>query len=187
MASLRTRSWPPGLSVEGPVAKRALVLPGRAYPVDAPLLWWTVTALVEAGWHVHAVSWQDPPADEKFVATALDFVAAAAPQADTTVVVAKSLGTLAAPAAAERSLPAVWMTPVLTNENVANALRDYPVAQLAVGGTADPLWPATAQVSGDVMLVDGADHAMHRGSPRQSSSLHHDVADRVTAFAAGLI
>lgn len=101
--------------------------------------------------------------------------------------VAKSLGTLAAPVAAELGLPAVWLTPVLSDAAVAQALSAYPAPQLVVGGSADSLWPSGApQLPGEVMYVEGADHGMHRGGVRESNAVHMDVVDRVRAFAKAL-
>jgi hypothetical protein len=56
------------------------------------------------------------------------------------LVIAKSLGTYAAPLAADRKLPAVWLTPVLTDWWVVDSLRRATAPLLLVGGTADPLW-----------------------------------------------
>jgi hypothetical protein len=180
-----TEAWPPGMKPADRVAKRVIVLPGGAYPIDSPLLFWTGIGLVEDGWFVQVVRWQRPPTG--LVEGALELALRQAPAADQTLVVAKSLGTYAAPAAAELGLPAVWLTPVLSDDAVLRALSTYPTEQLVVGGSADPLWPADApQLSGEVMYVVGADHAMHRGEVRESNAVHMDVVDRVRAFANDL-
>lgn len=182
-----TEPWPPGTEPADHVAKRVIVLPGRAYPIDAPLLFWTGFGLVEDGWFVQVIRWQRPPAEAQFVRGALELALREAPAAEQTLVVAKSLGTLAAPAAAEFRLPAVWLTPVLSDPAVAQALSSYPTEQLVVGGSADPSWPADApQLPGEVMYVDGADHGMHHGGVRESNAVHLDVVDRVRAFAKSL-
>lgn len=182
---LVTEAWPPGTKPAGRVAKRVIVLPGGAYPIDAPLLFWTGIGLVEDGWFVQVVRWQRPPTE--LVEGALELALREAPAADQTLVVAKSLGTYAAPAAAELGLPAVWLTPVLSDEAVAQALSAYPAPQLVVGGSADSLWPPDVpRPSGEVMYVDGADHAMHRGGVRESNRVHMDVVDRVREFAKSL-
>lgn len=183
-AQLVTKPWPPRTEVTGHVAKRVIVLPGGGYPIEGPLLFWTGMALVEDGWFIQAVRWQRPSMDAGFVQGALELALREAPPGDQTLIVAKSLGTHAAPAAAALGLPAVWLTPVLSDEAVAQTLSAYPAEQLVVGGSADALWPTNgAQPSGEVMYVDGADHGMHRGGVRESNAVHMDVVDRVRAFA----
>jgi hypothetical protein len=56
------------------------------------------------------------------------------------VLIAKSIGTLAAPLAAERQLPAIWLTPLLTADFVVAAIRANPAPALVVGGADDSLW-----------------------------------------------
>lgn len=53
------------------------------------------------------------------------------------VVIGKSLGSLAAPLVADRGLAAVWLTPLLTDEPTALAMRRATAPCLLVGGTAD--------------------------------------------------
>ena len=56
------------------------------------------------------------------------------------VVFGKSLGSMAAPVIAERGLPAIWFTPLLTDPAVVAALRGAAWPCLLAGGTADPYW-----------------------------------------------
>ena len=85
-----------------------------------------------------------------------------APTGAAPVVIGKSLGSLAAPVAADRGLAAVWFTPLLTDEPTVAALRRAMGPCLLVGGTADPYWDGrTARsLTADVVEIDGADHAM---------------------------
>jgi pimeloyl-ACP methyl ester carboxylesterase len=78
------------------------------------------------------------------------------------LLIAKSLGTNAATLAAERSLPAVWLTPVLTVPWVAAALGRATVPFLVVGGTADAMWDGALarRLSPHVLEVEDADHGM---------------------------
>ena len=78
------------------------------------------------------------------------------------VVIGKSLGSLAAPVAADRGLAAVWFTPLLTDEPTVAALRRATGPCLLVGGTADRFWDGQAARSlpAEVVEVDGADHGM---------------------------
>ena len=85
-----------------------------------------------------------------------------APGVVTPVVIGKSLGSLAAPLAADRGLAAVWFTPLLRDEPTVAALRRATGPFLLVGGTADPYWDGlTARsLTADMVEIDGADHAM---------------------------
>jgi len=56
------------------------------------------------------------------------------------LLIGKSLGTNAATLAADRCLPAVWLTPILTVPWVAAALGRATAPFLVVGGTADAMW-----------------------------------------------
>jgi pimeloyl-ACP methyl ester carboxylesterase len=83
------------------------------------------------------------------------------------LLIAKSLGTNAAALAAERRLPAVWLTPVLTAPWVASALGRATAPFLLVGGTADALWDGglARRLSPYVLEVEGADHGMQLPDP----------------------
>ncbi|MGA4838877.1 hypothetical protein [Streptomyces sp. G45] len=69
------------------------------------------------------------------------------------LLVGKSLGTLACGSAAERSLPAVWLTPLLTSSHVVDSLRRTTAPTLLVGGSADDMW--------DPQIADSLPHAVH--------------------------
>lgn len=174
------------------VARRVLLLPGKGYTAAHPVLHWSATALHERGWWVHAAVWdageldtEEPPV--RVVEQALTDLAAAAPSAPVTVVVAKSIGSLAADAAAHAGLPAVWLTPLLTHPDVARALADYPAASLTIGGTDDPSWDAEAPVSGDRRQIDAADHSLETGHWRSSMQAHREVVALIEEFADALI
>jgi len=94
------------------------------------------------------------------------------------LLIAKSLGTNAASLAAERSLPAVWLTPILTLPWIAAALRRATAPLLLVGGTADPMWDAALarQLSPHVLEVEDASHGMYVPGPLTDSIA---VLDRV--------
>ena len=140
---------------------RAVVLPGRAYPTTLPVLATPVEVLRRRGYDVHEVSWTfdgPPPEPATFVAGHL--AEAAADGCD--LVVAKSLGCWAAARAAEQRRPAIWLTPVLTDEHVAGSIRANPTPQLAIGGLADLMWDAkVARTLGCALLeLPGLDHAL---------------------------
>jgi hypothetical protein len=78
------------------------------------------------------------------------------------LLVGQSSGSFAAALAVERSLPAVWLAPVLTVPWVTAALERATAPFLLVGGTADRLWDGAVarRVTPYVVEVPAADHGM---------------------------
>lgn len=78
------------------------------------------------------------------------------------VIFGKSLGSVAASAAADRGLAAVWFTPLLTDPATAAAMRRADAPCLLVGGTADHWWDGDVarSVTPHIVEVPGADHRM---------------------------
>ncbi len=171
----------------------AVIVPGRDYGPQAPLLDLAGYALADLGAAVRTVTWTVPdgmldigpePFVRAHVAAALHRLAEEAPAARP-VIVAKSLGTFAAALAAERALPAVWLTPLLHEHAVAAAIGRNPAPALLVGGTGDPSWiPAVAAGTGKtVHTVDGADHALRPPGPlRAFTDALGGVATAMTEF-----
>jgi hypothetical protein len=87
------------------------------------------------------------------------------------LLIGKSLGTKCASLAADRSLPAVWLTPVLTVPWVAAGLKRATAPFLLVGGTADKIWDSALarRLSPHVLEVEGADHGMYVPGPLTDS------------------
>ncbi|MBO9041891.1 hypothetical protein [Curtobacterium flaccumfaciens] len=167
-----------------------LVLAGSGYGQQAPLLWWTSEIAAAAGcevvaprWHVDDAAGADPVG---FVETA---VAAALGDRLPDLVVAKSFGCFALPWAIRLEVPGVWLTPVLTHDDVATALAAASDAHVAIGGGDDTMWrpervPGTAA---RLQTVDHADHSLQvPGDWRRSHRLQADVFDvverRITAL-----
>jgi hypothetical protein len=149
--------------------RSAVVAPGGGYSADGPLLMYARLAVQRRGGHAHPVTWEFSEGPDfrqqrrrvaSQVESAVDEVTAATGAAP--VVIGKSLGSLAAPVAADRGLAAVWFTPLLTDEPTVAALRRATGPCLLVGGTADRFWDGRAARSlpAEVVEIDGADHAM---------------------------
>jgi pimeloyl-ACP methyl ester carboxylesterase len=102
------------------------------------------------------------------------------------VLVGKSLGTYAAELAAERSLPAIWHTPLLSDQRCVAALRNAGAPCLLVGGTADPWWdgPLARTLSPHVVEVPGANHGVILpGAPlARSAAILGQIVTAVEAF-----
>ncbi len=164
-------------ATDGTPVGRCVVLPGRQYSADAPLLYFAAEVALARGWDVRQV-WWDPPArgsgtDEAgWVGEQLEAALADAP--DRVLVVAKSLGTLAAGAAADRHLEAAWLTPLLADPAAAAPLLSYPAAQLVVIGTEDPFLDRAVigALPGTQLLVPG-DHVLRvPGDPHATLASH---------------
>lgn len=141
------------------------MLPGGRYGPDRPLLTYAADAAAARGAEILAVTW-DPPYDPDAVPIedAVPWVTARIPPVDgRPLLIGKSLGTNAAAFAADRGLPAVWLTPLLTVAPVVDALRRATAPALLVGGTADRFWDGrlARELSPHVLEVDGADHGMY--------------------------
>jgi len=152
---------------DGPVVGRALFLPGANYHVRLHGLFWPARTLLDHGWHLTRAEWDgDEWGDDRdgFIRTTLDRLDAAAPPAPRTVVVGKSIGSLAIPWAAERGRPGIWLTPLLHLDRVREALQDAP-GSLLVGGTADEFWqPDDAlRERHEVVEIAGMNHGMFVG------------------------
>jgi hypothetical protein len=152
---------------DGEAVGTAVLVPGRGYPPMAPLLFFTGLALLQHGWRVEH-HWWDPPAyqnDEQTLAWVRGEVEDVLPSSGRVLVVGKSLGTWAAPLAAERSLPAIWLTPVLDVTAIVDGIAANTAPQLLVGGSADELWDTAVSrrlASGTCAVVElpDADHIM---------------------------
>ncbi|ROS74495.1 alpha/beta hydrolase [Cellulomonas sp. PhB143] len=182
----------------GDPARVATVLPGSGYTAAAPLLAYPSTALHDAGWTVRQVHWALAPsgdagwarAREVYAATLRDAVRAAPGAAH--VVVAKSLGTLAMPAALELGMVGAWLTPVLDGSlasEVRAATAGLAAQHLLAGGTADAMWDgALARASrAKVLEVDGADHALEvPGAWRRSLDALAEITAAVELLAASV-
>ena len=180
-----TRSEPEGAS-----RGLALVAPGRAYPPSAPLLEFARRALLQHGFTVQQIWWDsttrgDENADvwvRRHVEAAL-----ADEHADHVLLVGKSLGTRAASYAAERGLDAIWLTPLLVEPALAEAIGANAGRQLLVGGLADELWDAAiarelADNGCDLLEVPDADHSMGTDDAVRTAEIHLEVARAVEAF-----
>lgn len=173
------------------VIGRALVLPGAGYTVDHPALFWACQVLTQVGWRVTTMRWcaDQITASERraFVEAGANFIDAESGDSPRTLVLAKSLGTYAVAWASTRGYPAIWLTPVMTDEFVTAALRSYAAPSLLVGGTSDPLWSRPNSSPEDQQILEFADvnHALHRaGNWRQSLDVLQETLASVETFAA---
>jgi hypothetical protein len=170
---------------EGDPGRSAVVLPGVAYFSQAPLLWFAREAAQAGGWSVLELTERAPRGEEPFTwmrdraARALD-----AAGADTVVVIGKSLASAAAPLVAERGLPAVWLTPLLSRPEVVGALEAAAAPALLVGSPADPTWGEGTVPDGPELLeLPGLDHSLQVDrDPLASLDVLRGVTERIGEF-----
>jgi pimeloyl-ACP methyl ester carboxylesterase len=149
----------------------AVVVPGAMFGPAGGMLMYAGDVAEQRGATVHRHSWsQDPPRPPGLGSQ--DWVRAeVSPLLDAVggrpLLIAKSLGTNAATLAAERSLPAVWLTPLLIAPWVAAALARAAAPFLLIGGTADPVWDGALarRLTPHVLEVPGADHGLRVPGP----------------------
>ncbi|WP_406039300.1 alpha/beta hydrolase [Micromonospora sp. NBC_00898] len=143
--------------------RRAVLIPGRGYDTRAPLFVYVGEALRRLGLDTHEVTWQ-VPADlggDRAAPWVAEQVTPTLGES-TDLLVGKSLGTFAAPLAADRGLRAVWLTPLLNRADVTAALSRATEPFLLVGGTADQLWDGEVarRLTPHVLEIPDADHSM---------------------------
>lgn len=172
------------LQHEGDPSRCAVILPGIRYFSQAPLLWFAREAAQAGGWSVVEVDERAPRDQEPFewMRGQAERALEAASSAERIVVIGKSLGSVAATLV---SGPAVWLTPLLNQPEVAGAIASATAPALLVGSTADPTWAEGAPDNEvvDVLELEGLDHSLQvTGDPTASLAFLGDVSARVGAF-----
>lgn len=180
---------------DGPSRGVALVAPGRAYSPSAPLLELARRALLQHGFTVQQLWWDSTARGEEeepepWVRRHVE-EALTGEDADHVLLVGKSLGTRAASYAAERGLDSIWLTPLLVEPELAEAIAANPGRQLLVGGLADELWDAAiarelADNGCDVLEVADADHSMATSDVVRTAEIHLEVARAMEEFLSRL-
>jgi predicted alpha/beta-hydrolase family hydrolase len=177
---------------EGDPRRVVIGLPG-ALTVGAPSVIFCLQSIVRQGWSAIQVvdeyvdRRQDPTDWVTERATAALAKTGAAAEI---LVVSKSLSTRASGLVADHGYPAVWLTPLLDDEQSVAGLRRRRAPALLVGGTADPTWNPTLAyaLSPDVLELRDADHGFGRrgDDPRDTLRNLERVVKSVAAFAGKL-
>ncbi len=158
---------------DGDEERCAVLLPGQFYPTRAPALWFAREAVMARGWSALEVL-GEPGLDEDPLGWERDCAERALDAVDgaRVLVIGKSLASLLAGLVGARGLPAVWLTPLLTEATVIEGLAALDRPTLLVGGTADILWDSAAIPTNPeltVLELDGVDHALQvPGDPARS-------------------
>lgn len=153
----------------------------------------------EAVWvrdaRIHWIWWSPPPdrSPAELAPWVCDQVSStldSLPDFERPLLVGKSLGTLAAPVAAARGLPAIWLTPLLHEEAFIETYVEHAAPRLLVGGTGDPMWDGAAarRLSPYVCEIEGADHGMFVPGPLAASGrVHGEFGAAIEAFIDGVV
>ena len=163
----------------------AVVIPGRLFGPGAPLLMFTGDVARSRGAQVHRHEWAGTPPEgldglEPWVRAQLLPL-----PADEPLLIGKSLGTYAAALAAERDLPAVWLTPLLRHPPLVAALSRATAPFLLLGGSADPMWDGGVgrRLTPHVFEVPEADHGMYVPGPVNATiAVLTQVVDAMAEF-----
>jgi len=178
----------PGRLHAGDPARVLVLLPGGRYPTAGPLLWFARAAAMRRSWTALEV-WDEYRAGqdwESWGAERAEAALALAGDAARVFFVAKSLSSTAAPVAAERRIPSVWLTPLLDEAVVVEGLGRATAPSLLIGGTADPHWNRDAAPSGvEVLELEDADHSLELpGNLDGSLVFLQNVTNRIDRFLA---
>jgi hypothetical protein len=172
------------LQHEGDPDRCAVLLPGLRYFSQAPLLWFAREAAQARGWSVVEVDERAPDGEDPFEwMRGQAQRALTATSAELKVVIAKSLGSAAAPMVDE---PAVSLTPLLTRPDVAAGLAGARSPALLVGSPADPSWEEGELPDNPLLQVlelPGLDHSLQVSrDPIASLDALRTVTQRVASF-----
>ncbi|GAA2632852.1 alpha/beta fold hydrolase [Paractinoplanes durhamensis] len=151
-----------------------VVLPGRMGGTLSPLPLYTSDAAEARGATVHRHEWvaTPPGIPEVYEPSTMEWVRGeVTPLLDRVggrpLLIGKSLGTNASVLAAERDLPAIWLTPLLHLPHVVAALERATAPMLLIGGTGDRSWDGAVarRLTPHVFEVPNADHGMYVPGP----------------------
>jgi pimeloyl-ACP methyl ester carboxylesterase len=147
----------------------AVVIPGGSFGPAAGLLLYAGAVAERRGASVHWHWWSQPPPSKDvgiWVAAEVAPLLGAGP-----LLIGKSLGTNAAGLAADHHLPAVWLTPLLTDDWVVDGLSRATAPCLLIGGTSDPLWDSAQarRLSRHVVEIPAANHGLQVPGPVSDS------------------
>jgi hypothetical protein len=101
--------------------------------------------------------------------------------------VAQSPGTFGLPYISTARVPGVWLTPIVTNPLIVDALRAVSPMQLVIGGSADPSWQPelVAGTAAELVTIAAADHSLELEDAdwRASMLTQVEIIDWVAAHA----
>jgi hypothetical protein len=171
------------------MSRCVVLLPGARYATEAPLLWFSRSAARARGWEVveqRELLGEEPGDPFAWTIGKAERALDRAGDAHTAAVIGKSLASAAAGLAADRRLPAAWLTPLLIDDRVVDGLSHASAPTLLVGSAADDTWDSSRIPDNDsieVLELEGLDHGLERpGDPIGSLEALTSVTERVGDF-----
>ena len=178
-----------------------MILPGRGYGAQGPVLAYPRLALEQAGISSLVVRYSEAGeggADEVVADVVRQIDASLMEhQPDGVVIVAKSLGTsilTKLPVATVEAFPAVkavWITPLFGDDGVRQGAIDLGWESLLIAGTADPYFDAVGHseveeaLGARSVVLPGADHSLHvQDDVLATIDAHKSLAGEVLRFVA---
>jgi pimeloyl-ACP methyl ester carboxylesterase len=170
--------------------RHALIIRGGGFGPQAGLLAYVSAAARRLEAHVELISWTPPmddrPLDElqPWVHEQVSSTLANLPTT-TPLLIGKSLGSYAASVAADRDLPAIWLTPLLTQPACVDGLRRSTKPFLLAGGTADAFWNGALarDLTPHIIEIPNANHGLMVPGPlRHSAEALAEVLTTVETF-----
>ncbi len=142
------------------------------------------------GWQVWCAVWEMPMAQPRAHAQAVvdrairSFVDQVGGEPE--LVLAKSVGTLAAGWVADHEVPTVWTTPLLVDTECVENITRASSPALLLAGSRDHTWDddAAQRTGKQVELIPGADHGWETGDWRTELDVVRRVAESVEDFAS---
>ena len=134
---------------------------------------------------VRAIRWtdDDEPGDDPhgFAARAVQQAFAESAPADIRLIVAKSFGTFAIPWAEQAQVPAIWLTPILTDDVIRRTLTGTKKPDLLIGGSDDTFWAtgALSETAPTFVDIQDANHSLEVPNDWRAS-----LAAQVQVFTA---
>lgn len=177
---------------EGASSRNAVIIPGGMYGPQAGLLAYAGEAAARRGANLELISWTPPkgrPLVERH-SWVYEQVTSVVEKLATPLLIGKSLGSYGAAVAADRGLPGIWLTPLLTMPACVEPLRRATRPFLLVGGTADDFWDGALarELTPHVLEVTGADHGMKVPGPlHRSAEVLGQVATTMEAFLDSVV
>jgi pimeloyl-ACP methyl ester carboxylesterase len=159
--------------------RSVVVIPARNFGPYAPQLFFPMFAAIRRGAEPVVIEWQDVENVDALESTDVagwvsEQIGSVITHADprSTLVIAKSLGSFAAARIGDLALPAIWVTPVLTNPAVVESLRLATAPFLLIGGSSDELWnlELAESLTPHVLEIPGADHGLFVPGPLSRSA-----------------
>lgn len=179
----------------------ALLLPGRGYTAQGPVLHYPGLWFVQHGCDVISVdyvfsemSYPDMVAHAAACAAAVWATATRSHRCDHVVLVGKSLGTQAMARLIDqtpelRLARCVWLTPIFADNAVMESIEKHKPRSLFVGGTSDATFDsermerALSATGGSKLVLDGANHSLERpGDVRASLAAISTLLDALERF-----